>query len=122
MTVHPTCGSTWTSPSAQHCAGCCVTFVGTAAGDRHRVGGFHSRHGRRCVPEFLLKTIGLKRDPRGIWGSTGTVRTPPEGWRKAGDAPGTSQGPAQSAPEPLSGVSGPTGGVSAGSGASGGAA
>lgn len=77
MTTHPTCGKTWEPKSAEHCAACCETFVGTASGDRHRVGQFHSRKGRRCIPEYLLTTTGLKLDPRGIWGTTGRVRKGP---------------------------------------------
>ncbi len=70
MTVHPSCGKTWTGLAAQHCAACCETFIGTAAGDLHRRGPFGRR---KCVPEFLLPAIGLKRDPRGVWGTTGKV-------------------------------------------------
>lgn len=61
------CEKTWTAMRAEHCPACHETFSGQKAGDRHRVGSFLGRHGRRCIPAYLLRTTGLVLDSRGIW-------------------------------------------------------
>lgn len=67
MTTHPKCGKSWGGKRQEHCAGCCETFSGTTAGDKHRIG----EHGvdRRCASPAER---GLVQDERGIWHLPGT--------------------------------------------------
>lgn len=61
------CGKTL-SDRAQHCDGCHETFVGTAAGDAHRVGPHDGE--RRCltVAEMLAHPKRtFRQDGRGYW-------------------------------------------------------
>lgn len=64
--THRACGKTL-SNTAQHCAECHETFVGTSAGDAHRVGPHET--GRRCltVEEILAHKKQFWRDERGYW-------------------------------------------------------
>lgn len=61
MPTHPACGTTFPGGSRHgHCAGCCRTFVGLAAFDKHRQGEHDT--GRYC--ELTEKHW---QDERGYW-------------------------------------------------------
>lgn len=68
--THAKCGKTWTGRRAEHCGACCETFVGSGAGDRHRVGDYAISTGpnrRRCLDVEEMRAIGLDQDERGLW-------------------------------------------------------
>jgi len=67
-TTDPACGKSWAGYRAEHCTICHETFSGTTAGDKHRQGPFTARI---CAPP---DSVGLHRDPQGIWRLPGSPR------------------------------------------------
>lgn len=62
------CGATWSGYKPEHCpaVGCHKTFVGTRAGDKHRVGD-HNDGTRRCLIEAEMRAIGMEIGDDGLW-------------------------------------------------------
>lgn len=52
------CSAQWSAANVAHCAGCCRTFTGIGAFDRHRSVG-------RCLDPA---SVGLVFNARGRWG------------------------------------------------------
>lgn len=72
------CGTTWSGKRPQHCPACHLTFGGTTAGDRHRVGPFGPE--RRCLTEAECEEAGLvprldSETGTTIWGGKSPVST-----------------------------------------------
>lgn len=59
----PVCEKSWSGSRAEHCAACHETFVGTRAGDAHRVGDHALPRGvigaRRCLSPQEMHDVGM---------------------------------------------------------------
>jgi len=65
LLTHPKCGKTFPHNSrAGHCGGCCETFIGMGAFEKHRIG----EHGtdRRCA-ELVEEENRFWQDKDGYW-------------------------------------------------------
>ena len=59
--VHGACGSWWTGAERSHCGGCCQTFTGLTAFERHR-------KGMRCNPPESVGLVARAKPYGTLWG------------------------------------------------------
>lgn len=68
------CGAEWTGLRMEHCTVCHLTFSGTTAGDKHRVGDhavFVGPDRRRCLTVEEMWAKGMTQNKRGVWTNGG---------------------------------------------------
>lgn len=54
------CHATWTGANTCHCGGCCQTFTGLSAFDKHRTGS-HTDSGEKIIPKGATEPRGPRR-------------------------------------------------------------
>lgn len=59
---------------AEHCPCCHLVFVGSRAGNIHRVGPFEPAGMRRCLTPKEMLSRGMTLDRRGYWQEGGARR------------------------------------------------
>lgn len=63
--AHAACGQWWTGPTRSHCAGCCQTFSGETAADKHRIGSFG--RDRCCADPADVGLIAVEKPYGVLW-------------------------------------------------------